>query len=242
MPNELMESLSRRGLDTIEQEEMADLLCNRYFHASILCRDDAPREFLSHQDIFEQVYLATSLSSSSDPFDLAEGIVETFIGNHRQEVILDSAITKAAVVLLAAQWPAGMKLENLYQKASALLARHRCDVTSTARSQLTEELATLFEAGVVDLRLKEPSFNTVAPEYPKIHALARYEMECRDALTTPYHLTLALNSQMLEITAATDGSKSVKQLKKLYGEEIVCQTISILSRWGLLEEQNPVWI
>lgn len=235
IPKELRLTLSLRDLEPIEQEETADLLCNRYFHASILCRDDAPREPRSHQEILEQVYIACSLRADPDPFDLTEGVVELFIDDHGQEITLDSSITKAAVVLLAAQWPAGMQLKTLLQKASKLLIEHGCEVLDKAQTQLVEELITLFEAGAINLRLKELNYNMIAPECPKIHALARYEIEHREALTSPYHLSLTLNSQMLEVVRVMDGSKSKNEIKRLFGEEVVDQTIVMLGRWGLLE-------
>jgi len=235
IPKELRNSLSRRDLDRVEQEEAADLLCNRYFHESILCRDDAPRGNVSHRDILEQVHIATALCAQSDPFDLSDGIVEQFIGIHGQEVALDAAITKAAIVLLAAQWPAGMTLEALYQRAKSFLVQYKCDVTSAARSQLIQELITLFEAGVVDLRLKEPVINITSGDYPKIHALARYEIMHRDALTTPFHLPLALDYQSIEMASAMDGSKSREQLAGMFERDLVEETIALLGRWGLLE-------
>ena len=235
IPKELRSTLSQCDLDPIEQEETADLLCNRYFHASILCRDDAPRELRSHQQLLEDVYIASSLGAESDPFDLTDGVVELFIGVQGQEITLDVSITKAAVVLLAAQWPAGMKLKTLLQKASKLLGEHGCEVLDESQTQLVGELITLFEAGAINLRLKEPNCNLSVSEYPKIHALARYEIGNSEALTTPYHLPLTLNMQILEVARVMDGSKSKNEIKQLFGEEIVYKSIETLGRWGLLE-------
>jgi Predicted methyltransferase regulatory domain len=75
---ELKAVLAKRDLDPIEQEEAADLLGDRYFRASILCRTDAPRASTSHRELLEEVHIATSLCAQSDPFDLTEGVVERF--------------------------------------------------------------------------------------------------------------------------------------------------------------------
>ena len=235
VPKELRYSLSQAGLDTIEQEETADLLCNRYFHASILCRGDVPGESMSHPKILEQVSIASSSRADSDLFDLTENVVELFIGTHGQEITLDVSITKSAVVLLAAQWPFGMHLKSLFQQASRLLSEHGHNVLEDAQSQLTKELIGLFEAGVIDLRLQQPDYSRSLPEYPKIHALARYEIGYRDALSTPYHLPLSLNDQFLEVVSEMDGSKSIKEIRRLFGEVIVDQSLDLLVRWGLLD-------
>lgn len=235
VPEELKAVLAKRDLDPIEQEEAADLLGNRYFRASILCRADAPRESTSHRELPEEVHIATSLCAKSDPFEPKEGVVERFLSKDGPEVTLDASITKAAVVLLAAQWPLGMRLETLYLQATKLLASNGCEVPTGARSQLSDELMTLFEAGQIDLRLREPAYHTEIPEYPQAHALARFEAEHREALITPYHLPLPFEPQALALVRALDGFQSRAELGRAFGEELVGQTLGVLGRWGLLE-------
>ena len=234
VPAELRSALAKRDLDPIEQEEAADLLGNRYFRASILCRADASRASTSHRELLEEVHIATCLRAESDPFHLREGEVERFFRPGGPEITLDASITKAAVVLLAVQWPRGILLEALYRQASKLLAAHGCEVPTGARSQLSDELMTLFEAGQIDLRLREPAYHTEVPNYPQAHALARFEAEHRDALTTPYHLPLPFEPQALALVRTLDGSQSRVELRQAFGKELVDQTLEILGRWGLL--------
>jgi len=237
VPKDLKAALLKRDLDPIEQEETADLLCNRYFRASILCRADAPREPISHREILENVHIATSLRAESDPFDLTESTVERFFSANGHEITLDASITKAAVVLLAARWPRGLQLENLYQQATKLLAAHGCKVPANALSQLADEVATLFEAGQIDLRLDEPVYDSHIPEYPTIHVLARFEIERREALTTPFHLPLPFEPEVLAVLRAMDGRRTRGELQREFGEELVEQTLEVAARWGLLEQR-----
>ena len=232
---ELKHALAKRNLDPIEQEEAADLLGDRYFRASILRRPDAPPDPTTRRELLEEVHIATSLCAKSGPFEPTEGMVERFLSKDGPEVTLDASITKAAVVLLAAQWPLGMRLETLYLQATKLLASNGCEVPTGARSQLSDELMTLFEAGQIDLRLKEPAYHTEIPEYPQAHALARFEAEHREALTTPYHLTIPFEPQELALVRALDGSRSRAELGQTFGEELVGETLGVLGRWGLLE-------
>ena len=239
VPAELKAALARRNLDPIEQEEAADLLGNRYFRASMLCRADAPRASTSHQELIDALYFATSLSAESDPFDLTEGVVERFsgqgfAGTQAPEVALNASITKAAVVLLAAQWPFGMRMQAVYDHAVELLATHGCAVPTDARQQLADELMTLFETGQIDVRAREPFRSTEIPEYPQAHALARFEAEHREALTTPYHVPIPFDPQTLTLVRAMDGYRSQAELRRTCGEERMKQTLPILRRWGLL--------
>ena len=239
VPAMLKAALAKRNLDPIEQEEAADLLGDRYFRASILCRADAPRASTSHVELLEEVHIATSLCAASDPFDLTEGVVERFTGQgliarNVPEVTLDASITKAAVVLLSAQWPFGMRLQALYDRATKLLDTHGCAVPPDARTQLSDELMTLFEAGQVNFRLREPSYTTDVTEYPQAHALARFEAAHREALTTPYHIPLPFEPRVLALVQAMDGSRSRAALRQAFSEELVDQTLTVLGRWGLL--------
>jgi hypothetical protein len=93
----------------------------------------------------------------------------------------------------------------------------------------------LFEAGQIDLRFREPAYHTEVPEYPQAHALARFEAEHQETLTTPYHLPLPFESQALALVRALNGSRSRADLGQTFGEEFVGETLGILGRWGLLE-------
>ncbi|HEX6750879.1 MAG TPA: class I SAM-dependent methyltransferase [Longimicrobium sp.] len=236
VPSAISSALARRELDPVEREEAADLLGDRYFRQSILCRADAPREPGSRSVILDEVHLATSLGARSDPFDLTEGVIESFDGQGGPVVTLDSAITKAAVVLLAAQWPAGVPLGELHACAERLLAEHGIGMGRGTPAQLAEELTTLFEAGQVELRLREPAYDRGIPEHPRAHALARFEAAHREVLTTPYHLPLPFDPAAMEMVRALDGTRSQRHLWRAFGDELVDGTLPVLARWGLLEQ------
>lgn len=242
VPAELRDALARRDLDPVEQEETADLLGDRYFRASILCRTDAPRTSGSRRELIERSHVATSLHAVSDPFDLREDLIERFVGQgiasgNVPEVTLNAAITKAAVVLLAARWPAGMRLQELFDGAADLLSGHGCAVPDGARSQLSDELITLFEAGQVEFRLSEPASPAELPEYPRAHALARYEAEHREALTSPYHVPIPFEPAVRAMIRDLDGRRSHVELRVAFGGEQVDEALQVLQRWGLLDRE-----
>lgn len=235
VPAELRESLAARGLDAVEREERADLLGNRYFRASILRQGDAPLASVGSRGLMDEMYAATSLAAQSDPFDLREGVVERFTGSGGMEVTLDGAVTKAAVVLLSAQWPAGIRMPELCARASALLASHGIDAPADGPSHLPDELAELFEAGQADFRLREPAFDLTVPANPRAHALARFEAARGEVLTTPYHLPLPFGPDAMGLVRGADGSRSLDGLRREFGRELVDETMPILARWGLLD-------
>jgi methyltransferase-like protein len=235
VPSDLRACLAKRGLDIIEQEETADLLCDRYFRASILYRQGPERTRMSHRELLEQVHIASSLAAHSDPVELRRAKRQTFLGTGGPEVILEEPITKAAIILMAARWPRGTTLGRIYLEAVELLATHGISVPETAHEQLSDDLITLFEAGQIDLRLSEPPFNSSVPERPQAHALARFEAEHRDALTSPYHLPILFDIAALGLIRNLDGTRTRSQLHDAFGDDLVDQTLSICARWGFLD-------
>jgi len=66
--------------------------------------------------------------------------------------------------------------------------------------------------------------------------LARYEVEHRDAFTTPYHLQLDVESGLIPVVEKLDGSFSVSELQGQFGKGPVEQTLQLLGKWGLMEK------
>ena len=160
MPPELRRPVAARNLDPVEEEETVDLLGHRYFRASILCRPGVVRAPASRQQLIADAHIAASLRLRSESLDLTEGIVEHFVGAGGNDISVDSSVTKAAVVLLGANWPFGVRLDQLFRESLSLLEAHDCRVQLGARSQLLAEIAALFEAGQIDLRLREPLYSS----------------------------------------------------------------------------------
>ena len=233
VPPELNQRLSKRNLNTIEQEEVADLLGDRSFRASVLSRVDADRTKITRHEFLEDVYLSSALQAQSGCIDLTEGIVERFYGCGGTEIVLDGAITKAAVTLLSAQWPRGILMDELYIRAKEFLARHKLEVSSLAHTQLTEEIVTLFEAGQIELRFREPAHSSLVAACPSVHALACLEAQIGEMFTTPFHLPLTLEKQALPL-AQINGRQTVDELIVEFGQESTEQTLAMLNRWGLL--------
>ena len=240
VPPELKKPIAERNLDPLEEEETVDLLGHRYFRASILCRSDVARTSAWRQELIEDVHIATSLRLQSESLDLAEGVDERFIGTVGSDIVLDSSITKAAVALLGAKWPFGVRLDRLCRESLSFLAAHDCPVQPDARRHLLAEISALFEAGQIDLRLREPVYSSEIAGYPIAHALARWEAERRDSLTTPHHLSVPFDVSALELVRAMDGSRSIADLARIFGSDVVEQTTPVLGRWGLLDARERV--
>jgi SAM-dependent methyltransferase len=224
----------KRPPQSVEDEEFFDVVVHRYFHASIFSPDKAARNRIACDALIREARIATGLRAHSDPFDLAEGSSETFASAGGVEITLDSSITKAAVVTLAAGWPRGMTFASLYRAASQLLEQHAFPIAADADKRLSEEVAVLFESGQIDLRLVEPHFAISVPFHPQAHRLALFEAEQNSALTTPYHSRLPMGTRELAMVRSLDGSRSRGELADMFGDQFADETLAVLARWGLL--------
>jgi hypothetical protein len=229
-------SIGKRSALTVEDEELFDVLAHRYFHASVFSPQTAGRDRLSADDLIRGAHIASALRAQSDPdpFDLAEGSIEAFLGAGGVEITLDSSITKAAILTLAAGWPEGLRFAALHRAAAALLERHAFPIAGDSEERLREEVAILFESGQVELRLAEPRFPATAPSHPRAHRLAMLEAEHGSALTTPYHSRLPMDARRLAMVRSLDGSRSRADLADAFGTSFAEETLGVLTRWGLL--------
>jgi len=217
VPVELKKAVAKRRLDPIDEAETIDLMGHRYFHASILARPGYSRASVEHDELIAQAYFASSLQPQSETLSLDDG-----------------SIVKAAALVLGRVWPSAVRLDTLYQRSLSLLAEHNCVAPSDAFGQLLEAIKILFEAGQTDVRLSQPTYGTDVNGYPTAHALARWEAEVRDALTTPHHFTVRFDGDTMALVRSMDGSRSESELQQTFGEQFVRRTVSVLGRWGLL--------
>ena len=240
MPRELKAAVARHGMDPVDEEETIDLLGHRYFRASILTRADAPRIPVSHDELIENAHIAASVRAQAGSLDLDEGVVQTFIGAGENEITLDFSVAKAALALLGPEWPRAVPFEQLHHQSLSFLAQHRRPEPPGARRNLLDAVRFLFEAGQVDVRMREPVCGSDVDNYPIAHRLARWEAQRRQALTTPHHLTVAFNGDTLSLVRMMDGSRSKSELKAVFGAEFVEQQLPVLGRCGLLADRPSV--
>lgn len=234
-PQALAESLKRRPMNGIQREETADLLCDRYLRASIVCKDDARRTSHPRNRLLDDVYLATSLSAKSDPFDLREGVTELFEGIGGIELTLDSALTKAAVLVLSERWPWGLKFSDMAQAAEHMVNTMGMGSSPEAAKLLKQEILEIVTLGQLELRLEEPIHGDVKPSDPVVHELARYEAGAGTGLTSSFHRFLPFDEKTLGLVRLLDRPGRLAEIEKEFDQAFLERQLSILSRWGLLK-------
>jgi SAM-dependent methyltransferase len=229
LPQGLPQKLALRPLNRVEQEERIDLLCQRTLHASILCRKDAPRRQVTRRQLLDEVFIACDLSASSDPFQLADGVVEAFEGSSRVEITLEEPITKAAVLILSAAWPMGLTFETVLNRAEQMLKENGFPLQNDGRETLAEEISELLSLGEITWRLKEPISMAALSRRPHAHALAKFEAAKNHVLTTPHHLSLPLEPAALALIRRNDTESTGRSM-----DTADRHTLEMLMKWGLV--------
>jgi hypothetical protein len=123
-------------------------------------------------------------------------------------------MAKACLRLLAEQWPAGSRFEDLAERAQALLQEHGATgaMTRAHAGDLKRDLLLLHGGGIVTLRLREPRLRVPIGARPSLTALARREVRTISIVTSPIHTGISLNPFELRVAQLLDGTNDVEAL------------------------------
>jgi SAM-dependent methyltransferase len=208
------------GASLVEVEETIDLLGGRFMRGALLTRKDAPRSPPDRLALIEACHVASCLSRQSDPFEIAPGVEERFEGLNGYEIGVSDPLTKMALLILGTQWPRGVRMPVLIERARAMLGEHGLE--GEAADELIDAITTLFGVGQIDLRLVEPTWPAVDLAAARPNGLTSWELASGfELLTSPLHVPIAFDA---DARAALEDGREVD-------EEVVAQA----ARWGLLQ-------
>lgn len=225
-------------LPTIEQDEIMDVVHQRYFRTSILCRQSA-QDAVDNispdaSEILHKVWLAAFFTTDSDPFILRDDVSEYLEGE--STIMLDESITKAAILILSRCWPHGKRFNALFDESLDFLKQHDCPAKKDARKILEKKILEMFESGQIEFRLRSHQiFSEKQDNGRKLRAtpLARYEAETKTMLTTAYHSSVSLVPQDKEIIRLADGTRSNTEMSSIHPD--FDQRLQVLQHWGFLK-------
>jgi len=227
----------------VEREESLDLVRYRQLRASVFSRSPAVED-VDPARVLSGSTLVSALRYSGEDMDFTRGEAENFICPVTQrEIPVDTSLGKAALLLLAARYPCGMRLEDLLRAVSELLEHEGQDpkVTQQDIDDFLQGMNVLHEHALVQVRPSEsrPAVES-SSSLPTLHALARYEARQRAYLSSPWHDLLPIDAvdrvllehldgchdrgELLAIAAQAGSSNAAQQLDKL---------CAIVMLWGL---------
>lgn len=121
LPPRTREALEKLRPDRLRYEQLCDLLCNRPFRGSVLCRAAAGRQPAPRAEAIRELKLVSRRIPAPAGLDLSPSIEMTFCNPAGQAVLrTTSPVIKAAFHLLAASPPGSLTGAELLARVGAL--------------------------------------------------------------------------------------------------------------------------
>lgn len=196
--------------DEIAREQYVDILCNRTFRRSLLCRSGSKRYPAPAREPVMGMSVSTGvLPGSSDP-DVASDAAETF---HRPEkagsLTTNNPLVKAALVALARAKPRALEVAALWDHVRSVLGPSigRVSPGQDGPEVLAASMLRCFLSDLVDLHVRPPRFAAEPGEQPVSSPLARIQAREVDRVTNLRRRTVELGEFDRLVLGLLDGSR-----------------------------------
>jgi methyltransferase-like protein/SAM-dependent methyltransferase len=207
---QVAETVRRIAPDVIRQEQFMDFLTNRTFRQTLLVHADQPIDRLITVQRVKDLWVSGAARPMSAKPNLAEGVMEKFCTPGGMCVTTPKAITKAALVALAAQVPSAMAVTEL------LAAAHSRLNPLSARPPAPEDYEALagdllhgYAARIVEFHAGPSPFTIEPGTQPRASPLARYQAERGSRVTTMLHESITIPEAIRELLPLLDGSRTL---------------------------------
>jgi methyltransferase-like protein len=208
-----------------------DFVRNRMFRQTLLVHAEVPISRSLNGSVMKGLHVSSSAQPASKALSLLQGVPEQFRGTHGANINTVNAITKAALALLAEEWPAGRVFEDLVREARV---RVDAEVGKPASEQtlakdpemLGNDLLTCYTGALIELRAHTPRLTLVPSEKPVASSFARYRATSPTGMLVnlrhdPVNLDL-FNRHLLALLDGTrDRNAIVASLAELVGKGVL---------------------
>ena len=214
-PTEVAQTLQRVGTDITRMEQYMDFVRNRLFRQTLLVRQGAPIQRNVDGRMLSGLQINSPALPESDSPVLAHGTNETFqTPNGTKHQIFDG-LTKAALLIMGAQWPRSFPFEELYQLSLERLRQEIGDapIAGDDIKSFGDRLLQGYAARVVELRVAEPRMAPTPSERPVASPLARFQIQNGSTtLTTLRHEPVEIPELPRQMLMLMDGTRDAEAL------------------------------
>lgn len=208
---DVRKNLEQLGSNRILREQYLDFLKCRRFRQTLLCHAERnldsprPRQVMAFQ-------VTCPARSAESPVNLAPEVSCAFHAPNGARCVTDFALGKAALAALAPVFPSALSFDRTLDVACALLseAGHEASIPrdrSEAAAQLAGFLLQVYSAGIIDFRYSASSAAANVSDRPVGSALARWQLQKRNLVTSLYHLPVQIEDEVgRNLLAWLDGS------------------------------------
>lgn len=211
LPQDVRETLDRIAPDLVRMEQYVDFVRNRQFRASLVCRRERPLVRALGPGSLSGLRIGfPAATPASGTCDLAPDVECSFETESGICVRSSQPITKAALSVLQALWPADLGFDELWQRAASSLAAAglRTGDPAASRAKLGGDLLDcLLGGGAVEIRCEPPVLVPTASARPRIPAGARWLARHQGWIPTGRHQKLELDRFGVKVVLACDGTR-----------------------------------
>jgi methyltransferase-like protein/SAM-dependent methyltransferase len=210
----LLDSL---GADWLRREQYLDFIRNTTFRRALLVHAERKIDAAGMAQRIARLF-ATSMLVPDRPSDVsAEGAIVRFrdpIGAVRMSA--GSALTKAALTMLAAEFPGAKRLAELLDEAASQL-RLPSNYLPTAKQRTLNELIAAWMSRAIQFYATPPRAAPAPPDRPEVWRVARYQASRGETLLTNLRhdvvkLDAANQSAAAKILPFLDGTRTTDQI------------------------------
>lgn len=206
---EVADALTRRATGLIELEQWIDMLQNRRWRNSLLCRAGT-----SLDRTFDAARIAPYyLSGRLEPVAGAAAVdgTMTFRDPRGTAITVDNPHTKAAVAELGRRWPEAVGFGELCEAAAAAVgaARGAADAGGADdwRGVLANELLRTYFLGSITFTREPVAVATTASARPVAAPHARWQAARRDYATNQHHVSVRPGGLECAVLPLLDGTR-----------------------------------
>jgi SAM-dependent methyltransferase len=199
-------------------ESWMDQVTLRFFRRSLVCHAARPLDRKLGPARIAGHWINTPLTPNTDSVDLSAGVEASFTAPGGFVISTAEPLLKAALMVLDAERPRGITLEDLAERAAAHLKRTPGpgDVDRLGANALE-----LFAQGYVDICREAPRFTLEPGRRPRTNALIRRQAAAqRDGIYSLRHQSIATDALDRALLAQLDGTKDRAALTALVSAAI----------------------
>ena len=205
--------------DRLQQEQMLDLARLRKFRRSLLVRKGAHLRNAPDLSALETLSCYADLACT-DEIDLLNATTQNFTGPAGNFYPVDQPLTKAALMLLAMQYPQAIAWDDLRQRASDLVVEHGGTVSQDAYADYNTELFSLIAYQALRPTLETGVTMDNLAERPCAHPWARAQAARGRIVASARHTAVELDALGATLLLHLDGTRSLQALVALMAEAL----------------------
>ena len=213
--------------DIVSMEQYMDFVRNRQFRSTLVCHADVDLERSLVPEVVDRFSVAFAPGVEAKPIDLSPGLVQEFSTADNMVVSSERPLTKAALVVLRARWPASIPFALLCDEAFALLREAGIVEPSSSRSDLAADLLECHVSGAgISFRTWCPPIALHPGRHPCTTKVARVQIARGRHVASLLHETNHLDRGPARILGLLDGRR---------GEDDIVEELATLVEAGELD-------